>query len=86
MMIRDFSSPQQVLQLSSKVLALGALLLAVGVYGAYFYSGPAPIGALVSLHTLVILGPTLLKVGYVMRLLAQRRLYAEQGSAACVMA
>ena len=86
MMIRDYSSPQQVLQLSSKVLALGALLLAVGVYGAYFYSGHVPLGALVSLHTLVILGPTLLKVGYVRRLLAQRRLCAEQGSAACAMA
>ncbi|WP_268949591.1 hypothetical protein [Pseudomonas syringae] len=33
-----------------------------------------PIALLVAMHALTILGPTLIKIGYVMRLLAQYRL------------
>ncbi|RON50320.1 transmembrane sensor/regulator PpyR [Pseudomonas frederiksbergensis] len=69
-----FSNPQNVLRLSSKVLGLGLTLLLVGIYGAYFYGGHLPIVALVSMHAMTIIGPTLLKIGYVMRLLAQHRL------------
>ncbi|WP_242210138.1 MULTISPECIES: hypothetical protein [unclassified Pseudomonas] len=33
-----------------------------------------PIALLVAMHSLTILGPTLIKIGYVMRLLAQYRI------------
>ena len=69
-----FSNPHNVLHLSSKVLGLGLMLLLIGIYGAYLYSGHLPIVALVSMHAMTIIGPTLLKIGYVMRLLAQHRL------------
>ncbi len=69
-----FNNPQNVLHLSSKVLGLGLTLLLLGIYGAYLYSGHLPIVALVSMHAMTIIGPTLLKIGYVMRLLAQHRL------------
>ena len=44
------------------------------LYGAYLYEGNLPIPVLVSLHAMTIIGPTLLKIGYVMRLLSQHRL------------
>jgi hypothetical protein len=73
-MFEFFSSPHNVLHLSSKVLGLGLTLLLVGIYGAYLYNGGLPIAVLVSMHAMTIIGPTLLKIGYVMRLLAQHRL------------
>jgi hypothetical protein len=69
-----FSNPLNVLHLSSKVLGVGLLMLLAGIYGAYLYNGHLPIVALVSMHAMTIIGPTLLKIGYVMRLLAQHRL------------
>lgn len=85
-MFEFFSSPRNVLQLSSKVLWLGLVLLGIGVTGAYGYEGQLGIVTLVSMHGMVILGPTLLKIGYVMRLLAQRRLSAADKGLACVPA
>jgi hypothetical protein len=73
-MFHFFSNPQNVLHLSSRVLGLGLAVVLAGVYGAYFYAGHLSILALVSLHAMTIVGPTLLKIGYVMRLLAQHRL------------
>lgn len=70
-MFACFSNPQNVLHLSSNVLGAGLALLLVGVYGAYLYAGHLPIVALVSMHAMTIIGPTLIKIGYVMRLLAQ---------------
>ena len=52
-----------------------------GIYGAYLYAGTLSIPALVSMHAMTILGPTLLKIGYVMRLLSQYRLDAPAGGA-----
>ncbi|MHC8395128.1 transmembrane sensor/regulator PpyR [Pseudomonas sp. LB3P93] len=69
-----FSNPQNVLHLSSRVLGAGLALLLVGSYGAYLYDGHLPIVALVTMHAMTIIGPTLIKIGYVMRLLAQHRL------------
>ncbi|QHF39067.1 transmembrane sensor/regulator PpyR [Pseudomonas sp. S34] len=66
-----FSNPQNVLHLSNRVLGVGLVMLLAGVYGAYFYAGHLSIVALVSMHAMTILGPTLLKIGYVMRLLSQ---------------
>lgn len=73
-MFSFFSHPQNVLHLSSRILGAGLALLVAGIYGAYLYGGHLPIPALVSLHAMTIIGPTLLKIGYVMRLLAQHHL------------
>jgi len=85
-MSNNFNSAGNVLRLSSKVLALGAILLRVGLYGAYFYDGALAIRTLVSMHAMVILGPSLLKVGYVMRLVAQRQSSHSNGSLASAVA
>ncbi|MCH2342082.1 hypothetical protein NA643_01640 [Pseudomonas stutzeri] len=55
-------------------MALGVLLLLLGIAGAYVVDDQLQLGAVVASHALVILGPTALKIGYVMRLLAQRQL------------
>ncbi|BBP70420.1 psl and pyoverdine operon regulator PpyR [Pseudomonas sp. Seg1] len=70
-MFTFFESPLNVLHLSSKVLVAGLIVLLAGIYGAYLYQGNMPIALLVAMHAMTILGPTLLKIGYVMRLLAQ---------------
>ncbi|MCU1761533.1 transmembrane sensor/regulator PpyR [Pseudomonas sp. 14P_8.1_Bac3] len=75
-MFAYFNNPQNVLQLSSKVLGIGLALLLAGIYGAYLYAGQLSIVVLVSMHAMTIIGPTLIKIGYVMRLLAQHRLSA----------
>lgn len=49
---------------------LDAMLL-VGVVVAYGLDSRLSIGTQVAAHSAVILGPSLLKIGYVMRLLAQ---------------
>jgi hypothetical protein len=73
-MFNFFSNPQNVLHLSSRVLAAGLAMLLAGIYGAYLYDGHLSIVVLVGMHAMTILGPTLLKIGYVMRLLSQYRL------------
>ncbi|MCP1487644.1 hypothetical protein J3D48_003957 [Pseudomonas fluorescens] len=73
-MFTFFESPLHVLHLSSKVLVVGLIMLLAGIFGAYLYNGHMPIALLVAMHALTILGPTLIKIGYVMRLLAQYRL------------
>ena len=70
-MFTFFESSLNVLHLSSKVLVAGLVILLAGIYGAYLYQGNMPIALLVAMHAMTILGPTLLKIGYVMRLLAQ---------------
>ncbi|EJM26017.1 hypothetical protein [Pseudomonas sp. GM25] len=73
-MFAFFESPLNVLHLSSKVLVAGLVMLLAGIYGAYLYQGHMPIALLVAMHAMTIIGPTLLKIGYVMRLLSQYRL------------
>ncbi|MCK1789303.1 transmembrane sensor/regulator PpyR [Pseudomonas violetae] len=73
-MFKFFSNPRNVLHLSSRILFAGLSLLVAGIYGAYLYGGYLSIPALVSLHAMTIIGPTLLKIGYVMRLLSQYHL------------
>ena len=77
-MFHFFSNAQNVLHLSSRVLGVGLAMLLAGIYGAYLYAGHLSIVALVALHAMTIIGPTLLKIGYVMRLLAQHRLSKPQ--------
>ena len=73
-MFNFFSNPQNVLHLSSRVLGAGLAMLLAGIYGAYLYNGHLSIVVLVAMHAMTIVGPTLLKIGYVMRLLSQYRL------------
>ncbi|EJM90712.1 MULTISPECIES: hypothetical protein [unclassified Pseudomonas] len=73
-MFAYFSNPQNVLHLSSNMLGAGLALLLAGIYGAYLYAGHLPIVVLVAMHAMTIIGPTLIKIGYVMRLLAQHRM------------
>ena len=73
-MVNFFSNPQNVFHSSSRVLGAGLAMLLAGIYGAYLYDGHLSIVVLVTLHAMTILGPTLLKIGYVMRLLSQYRL------------
>ncbi|MEJ5059012.1 MULTISPECIES: transmembrane sensor/regulator PpyR [unclassified Pseudomonas] len=77
-MFHFFSNPQNVLHLSSRVLIVGLAMLLAGIYGAYLYNGHLSIPAQVALHAMTIIGPTLLKIGYVMRLLSQHRLSKPQ--------
>jgi hypothetical protein len=73
-MFTYFNNPHNVLHLSSRVLGVGLAMLLAGIYGAYLYAGSLPIVTLVLMHAMTIIGPTLIKIGYVMRLLAQHRL------------
>ncbi len=73
-MFTFFESPLNVLHLSSKMLVAGLVMLLAGIYGAYLYQGHMPIALLVAMHAMTIVGPTLIKIGYVMRLLSQYRL------------
>ena len=73
-MFTFFSNPHNVLRLSSHTLAIGLAMLLAGIYGAYLYAGPLSIVVQVAMHAMTIVGPTLIKIGYVMRLLAQHRL------------
>ena len=73
-MFNFFNNPLNVLHLSSKILEVGLAMLLLGIYGAYLYQGHLALPVLVLLHAMTIVGPTLLKIGYVMRLLSQHRL------------
>lgn len=64
----------RLLLFANLAMALGVLLLLLGIAGAYVVDDQLQLGAVVASHALVILGPTALKIGYVMRLLAQRQL------------
>ncbi|MBO2929710.1 hypothetical protein FBY21_2052 [Pseudomonas sp. SLBN-26] len=65
------------LSLAHRLLAAGLALLLVGVVGAYGLDRYLALPAQVLAHGLVILGPTLIKVGYVIRLTALQRLHRE---------
>lgn len=73
-MIEYLSCPRNVLRLSTRLLVAGLLLLLLGVVVAYGLDSRLTIGTQVAAHSAVILGPSLLKIGYVMRLLAQHYL------------
>jgi hypothetical protein len=70
-MIQYLSCPKNLLRLSTQLLVAGMLLLLAGVGGAYGLDGRLSIPALVVAHCGVIVGPTLLKIGYVLRLIVQ---------------
>ena len=66
--------PHHLLHLANALMFGGVLLLLLGVSGAYLFDQWLSLPLVVACHALVILGPTALKIGYVIRLLAQRQL------------
>jgi hypothetical protein len=69
-----FLQPANVLRLSSRVLLVGLAMLLTGIVGAYLLDLKLNLFELVSLHAMTIIGPTIIKIGYVMRLLSQHNL------------
>lgn len=74
-MLRHFEDPHRTHALGDTLLALGLALLGVGVMGGYVIDDRLSLVAQVLAHILVIVGPTLVKIGYVMRINARHRLH-----------
>ncbi|TIH10582.1 transmembrane sensor/regulator PpyR [Pseudomonas leptonychotis] len=74
----SFSCPLRALQLANQLLVAGVLLLVSGLLGAYGLSAQLSIGSQVAAHSLTIIGPALLKLGYVVRLAAQQQLHGHK--------
>jgi hypothetical protein len=85
-MFTYLSSPKNVLFISNQLLGGGLALLLIGVFVAYGYEGSLNLPTLVAAHAGVILGPTALKIGYVMRLIAHYNLNKAQSAVACARA
>ncbi|AGI24642.1 transmembrane sensor/regulator PpyR [Pseudomonas sp. MT3] len=79
-----FACPRRNLVMSSTLLGSGLALLLVGIIGAYFVDTRLSLLAIVMAHAFTILGPTLLKLGYVLRLIAQHQMRKEGWEACCV--
>lgn len=73
-MFTFFDSPQRTLTLSSHTLVGGMATLLTGVLLAYGLTDYLSLTYLVLAHLMTIVGPTLLKLGYVLRLQAHYRL------------
>lgn len=81
-----FACPQRNLAHSASLLAGGAVLLAVGLFGAYVVDQHLALPTLVLAHALTILGPTSIKLGYILRLVAQRQMRQPNGELCCAVA
>lgn len=69
-----FENPHRVLKLSHLLLIGGLMMLLVGIILAYGCEAYLKLPELIGAHAMTILGPTAIKLGYVMRLLAFNRL------------
>lgn len=69
--------PAHILHLSSQLLWGGLILLLLGLLAAYGLERYLNVPTLVLAHILTLLGPSILKIGYVLRLNAQQRLKDE---------
>ncbi|MBX7274061.1 hypothetical protein [Stutzerimonas chloritidismutans] len=72
-MLYQSASAQRLMGAANALMVAGVLLLLLGICGAYLFDRHLAIGSIIAAHALVILGPTALKIGYVMRLLAERK-------------
>lgn len=71
-MLYRLSAPHRLMHTANALMIAGVLLLLAGISGAYLFDQHLALSSIVACHALVILGPTALKIGYVMRLLAER--------------
>jgi hypothetical protein len=69
-----FEQPYRVLTLSHVMLIGGLVTLVLGAILAYGLDQRLSLTSLVMAHAMTILGPTAIKLGYVMRLLTLNRL------------
>lgn len=69
-----FEHPSRVLKLSHALLIGGLVALVVGAVLAYGLDQYLSLPCVVVAHAMTILGPTAIKLGYVMRLLTLNRL------------
>lgn len=67
-------SPSKVFNLANNLVVSGVVILLVGVLGAYCFDEAIGLGMVVGSHMLTIVGPSLVKLGYVMRLSVQDKL------------
>lgn len=73
-MFAFLASPRRALRLSNHMLVCGMAMLIIGVLLAYGLSTYLSLTCLILAHLMTLLGPTLLKLGYVLRLQAHYRL------------
>lgn len=85
-MIEFFSCPRNVLRVSNQLLWAGAAMLLAGIGIAYGLERQLEIGPLVVAHSAVIIGPSFLKIGYVMRLAGHAGLRKANWEANCAIA
>ncbi|WP_085649145.1 MULTISPECIES: transmembrane sensor/regulator PpyR [unclassified Pseudomonas] len=69
-----FEDSYRVLKLSHLLLIGGLVMLIVGIFLAYVFDAHLNLPTLVGAHGMTILGPTAIKLGYVMRLIAYNRI------------
>jgi hypothetical protein len=81
-----FGCPQRLLQLSHLFLWTGLVQLLLGLAGAYYLDAHLGLLMLVGSHGLVILGPTLIKLGYVMRLTSHYQMRKGAQELCCAIA
>ncbi|RCV88942.1 hypothetical protein [Billgrantia montanilacus] len=74
-MISVFQDANQTHSLGNALMAAGLLLLIMGILGGYILDNYLSLFIQVVAHLLVIAGPTLIKIGYVIRLNARQRLH-----------
>ncbi len=67
-------SPANVFNLAKNFILAGVAILIVGVLGAYGFDKQISLRLVVGAHMLTIVGPSLIKLGYVMRLSVQDKL------------
>ncbi|WP_163577193.1 transmembrane sensor/regulator PpyR [Halomonas faecis] len=75
MLLHYFEDPGRTHTLGDTLLILGLALLGAGVMGGYVIDDRLSLMVQVLAHILVIVGPTLVKIGYVMRINARHRLH-----------
>lgn len=74
-MLTIFHDARRTHVLGNATMATGLLLLALGVLGGYVIAAHLALWLQVMAHVVVIIGPTLIKIGYVMRINARQRLH-----------
>ncbi|WP_263142739.1 transmembrane sensor/regulator PpyR [Pseudomonas sp. RIT-PI-AD] len=85
-LVERLQCPRHALHVANRLLLTGCALTLAGLTLAYGLDSILALPILVAAHALTVIGPGLLKIGYVMRLLAQGRLQGFEGEVCCVVA